>query len=362
MRNILYYAADNRNSFEKSPFNDVDALILSWISYFVYPACVHGDFGVRAGDLTAKRLLTAKEMYAEAFNPKKSKKLFSFLQTNPRFQKVRLSRYVEKKKTDERFAALCIRLSADVYFLSFRGTDPSFVAWEEDFCLSLPSDIPSQKSAFKYALAFAEKYPRAKFYLGGHSKGGNLAVYAAGALPEKIKKRIIAVYSFDGPGFSSDIYQRPSYAAVADKIIKIVPRSSFVGMLFETREPLKADSGGISFWQHDPFLWRVENETFRFVPARTKSSVRLSYAVNRWILSMSDEDKKTFIFIVFRALHTLKIENFDDFFRALPRYAVALFSQYKQLVPQEKTFFSAALKKLICILKEKFPENNRNTL
>ncbi len=75
-----------------------------------------------------------------------------------------------------------------------------------------------------------------EFIMGGHSKGGNIAVYSAMECDSSIQSRIIKIYSHDGPGFKEDILKGGKYELIKDKIYKILPQSSIVGMLLHHQE------------------------------------------------------------------------------------------------------------------------------
>ena len=355
MKNIIDYARKNTEDFSVKPFNRADALILSWASYFSYPECVRDEEGITPEAL-AEVKLPDEEMYAEAFLPKKSRKLFLALTKGGRFRNLRLSHYRQERDESlvKQFAAVCISLGRDEYFLSFRGTDPSFCGWKEDFNMACRFPVPFQQEASEYTRALMEKYPRGKFYLGGHSKGGNAAVYAAVKLSGELRERVIEVYNFDGPGFLFHDDVAGEFEAIKHKVVKIIPQASFVGMLFETGDHFRViKSRTLSVLQHNPFSWYLDGDDFCPSKKRTKTSVKIESVINKWILELALEDREKFIEIVYDALNALDIRDFNVFFKTIHRQIPALYREYKRLPAEDKRFFDGKIKRLVELFKEK---------
>ena len=345
-KSLLDYVKTNTLSFEECPLNSIDALILSWFSYYRFPDYLKEE-KVLFKNFREKGLLSYKEMYSGAFNPRRSKKLFELASENPRFANVEFSDFRDETDTAEekQFAALCMKFKENCYFVGFRGTDPSYVGWKEDFNLACRYPVPAQVSGLEYTREVMKKYG-GEFYLGGHSKGGNIAVYAASNSGSRLQSRIIAAYNFDGPGFLNEVYSESGYLNFENKICKLIPQASFVGMLLETRHGYSViRSSGIGFFQHDPFSWEVKGEDF--VPAeRTKGSIRLEKAVNIWVSEMPMDERERVIEMVYSALNTLDAEDFSKFFKTIYRQIPALFVIYKRLKEDDKKFFNEKLGRL----------------
>ncbi len=347
--NILNYAANKRESFEKSPFNRVDAVILSWLSYYTYPSYVKGKKSVSLKNFEKYGLLTDKEMYAEAFSPKKSKKLFKLLTDNPRFENIRFFDFKDERDeaSEKQFAAICIKISKNKYFLSFRGTDPSFTGWKEDFNLACNYPIPSQQAAVEYLMAEMKKFPEGEFYSGGHSKGGNIATYAAVNAGGELQKRIAGVFNFDGPGFINDVYSEEGYQNIAGRITKLVPQSSFVGMLFETRECYSIiKSRNLYLLQHDPFSWEIKDGDFCYLNDRSKFSIRLEQTVNNWFAEISIEERERLVDFAYSALTAWGMRDINEFNKNLYRLIPAIYKKYKDLESDDRTFFDEKIARL----------------
>lgn len=354
--NILTYAKNATQNFSRSPFNRVDALIVCWLAYYCYPDYLKEETSVTLKEIENRGLLPDEQMYQRAFNPKTSKKLFGYLVKRERFQDMELFDFREEhdEEKEKQFASVCVKIAPNKYFLAFRGTDPSFLGWKEDFNLSCRYPVPSQEAAVEYVQREMYKFPAGQFYIGGHSKGGNLAMYAAINVDERLQQRIITVFNFDGPGFLNDIYSERGYEILSDRIVKIVPKSSFVGMLMETRNDYSViKSGSVSVLQHDPFFWTVKKNDFQYLNCRTKLSVKLEKAFNKWLSELSMEERERTIDLIFNALNTLDTNDFLVFFKTFYRQIPALWKEYKRFNAEDKDFFDAKWKRLKQLLLQR---------
>ena len=162
------------------------------------------------------------------------------------------------------FAAMTFDLPDGSSYIAFRGTDATIVGWKEDFNMAFQYPVPSQAEAADY-LNEAARHCRGKLYVGGHSKGGNLAVYAAANCRPDVSARLARVFSHDGPGFLEQALQSEAFRQVLPKIEKTLPQSSMIGMLLEHQENYKiVKSSSISIWQHNPFSWEINGDDFSY--------------------------------------------------------------------------------------------------
>lgn len=353
--NLVTYVKRNTATFTEAPFNDVDALVLSWLSYFTYPDYLKGEKSVKIKDFKDLPLLPDKLAYEKTFNPKTSKRLFNLLMQSRRFSNVALYDFHEDldEALEKQFAALSVKVSKDLICVAFRGTDFSFAGVKEDLNLAYDYPVPSQVSALEYLTDAINKTLFSKVVVAGHSKGGNLAVYAASELNQSLQPALLKVYNFDGPGFIKDVYEEEGYKRIQDKILKIIPDSSFIGMLLETKENFQiVKSRTVSFLQHNPFTWIIKNDGFAFFDKRSKSSMKLERALNEWIRGLSVEERKRIVGIIYGSgLYKLAIRDFASFFKTLHVQIPALTKAYKNLSLDDKTFFKEKLKALLSTYK-----------
>ena len=194
------------------------------------------------------------------------------------------------------FAAVSFLLPDGSVYVAYRGTDMTIVGWQEDFNMSFLSAVPAQLKATEYAEAVARACPRRPLRIGGHSKGGNLAAWAAVHLDERLqRKRLIAAYNNDGPGFSRDLVNEPCYQAVADRLFTFIPASSIVGVLLEHAEDYEVvDSTARSIMQHEPLSWCVEGPHFVHLGQRSQLGQLSDGVLREWIGSMTPQEREQF--------------------------------------------------------------------
>lgn len=172
--------------------------------------------------------------------------------------------------------------------------------------------IPSQKEAYRYVQKIASLY-KGKLYLGGHSKGGNLAVYAAAHVNQRVQKRLLAVYNHDGPGFSAKEIKREGYQRIVKKIHTIVPQSSVVGMLLEHEEAYTIiHSSQISLWQHDPYSWCVAGPMFAQLENVNRTSQILDQTLKTWIQTLPAQQRSAFVDAIFAILYATNATSLKE--------------------------------------------------
>jgi hypothetical protein len=214
-----------------------------------------------------------------------------------RFRPLMLSGYrrIEDPDNTEQFSALTVRLPDGTRCVTFRGTDDNLFAWKENFLMSVEDTVPAQEDALRY-LSWAMDAYDGSFIVCGHSKGGNLAVYASSKLPEELQDRIISVYSFDGPGFREAFIEEEGYKRLLPKLHTLVPQSSLVGMLLSTGEdPEIVGCGCFGAKAHDGFTWDVLGTGFVRAEALNPSSATFKKAIGETLSGMSLEEREAFI-------------------------------------------------------------------
>lgn len=311
MANIIDYMKWRGDlSFDKSPVNEVDFLILSTISYLRFSDIVHKNF---KQEITLQK---AAQLFSDAkdFEIRKSEtenvdpntvEVLELAGKSKRFGELQVNGFWDRfnLEKEEQFAAISFTSKeAKWTCITFRGTDNNLVGWKEDFNLAIMDEIPSQADAVEY-LNEAASFKKGTLYIAGHSKGGNLAIYAAKNAKEKFKKRIKYVYDFDGPGFYQSFFSDESYKNIKNKIKTYVPGLSIVGSLFWHDGPYTAiQSSGKGIYEHDPLNWQVIANHFDELPDKSEDSKSLGRSVNEWMSHISLSSKKTFIDTVYKLL------------------------------------------------------------
>ena len=293
MGNIITYVRENGHmAFDELGFNEVDSLILSQLSYLDFSCCTEIPQPFGATIATLRQMGLAANCPSNRIEANRCDELYDLLESSRRFRDIAVDNFVNDIDiaVEKQFSAVTFRLSPRLHYIAFRGTDSTFVGWKEDFNMSFLADTPAQQAAVRYFEDIAGRTP-GSFILGGHSKGGNLAVYAAMSAVPIYQQRISLVYEHDGPGFLEETLQRPGFRAVASRIYKTVPESAVVGLLLTSHEKYTVvASKAIGLFQHDPFTWQVENGDF----VEVKSTDLLSKAADRTMtLWLSENDAQT---------------------------------------------------------------------
>ena len=282
-------------SFSEREFNDADNAVLSALAYLDFSEPLSENIG-----LTVKRA-AEYDCPSTAFDDLKP--LLTAAAKSERFGETVISEYLEIIDTDEektQFCAMTFTLPNGIRYIAFRGTDDTIVGWREDFCISFTVSS-AQKRAAEY-LQNALK-TAGKVYVGGHSKGGNLAIHAAMSLSENQREKVIKIYSNDAPNPCPELIDKESYNALESKIERIVPEFAVIGMLFDENYPKKIiKSDGAGFMQHRMMTWQTAPDGMEEVTDTAEQSKLIDDIFSQWIDNTDMESRKSFTNEFFDAL------------------------------------------------------------
>ena len=289
-------------TFDEVSLNMVDALLLSQLSYLNLQGIIGKADRKKECTLAyaAKRFwqLHTEEEFEDclSFAVRSAGVLLRDMAKTRRFRDLILRNYENRNDLtmEEQFTAVEIVLGKRESFISFGGTDDTLIGWKEDFNMCFLSPIPAQLDAKSYLETVLLSGGR-KVYIGGHSKGGNLAVYSAVKCKKLFRRNILQVYNFDGPGFNKEFIESERYQEMKERIETWVPESSVVGMLLEHEEDyqvVKSSQNG--FMQHDATSWEVLGAEFVRLPAVKESSRRMAAGVKEWMSGLSPEELEQF--------------------------------------------------------------------
>ena len=303
-------------SFIQDPPNMVDGLIFSALSYIPYvgQAVQSPEKPVALRDVAADFL--ALDDYESRVRAKNDSEMLRAAAETSRFGECMVVLYRDQfaPDRDTQFAAMTFLLPDGSAFIAFRGTDRSLVGWKEDFNMSFQEAVPAQLLAQEYVQEVAAKY-RAPLRLGGHSKGGNLAVFAAAKSTPEVQKRILEVYNNDGPGFTDYLMGDAGYLVMVPRIKTYVPQSSVIGMLLEHEEPYTiVRSNQVSILQHDFYSWEVVGPGFVPMQAITADSEFLNQTIKAWIKDMDPQERNRLVDALFGLLGSGGTEKAHDIF------------------------------------------------
>lgn len=294
------------------PFGEVDYLIFSKMTYVdllpILPE--YGSGGTMLLGEAARRYRAGQAVQKQTMGvlvPAEIPDMFLKMGQCERYRNLLLSDYINTIDVEqqEQFSAITVFLSTEEMVIVFRGTDDTLVGWKENFNMSRLDAVPAQRQAARYVDAVMARCPHSHVTLCGHSKGGNLAIYAAVHCREEYQSRIVHVYNNDGPGFGKSMMESPQYRQMQDRITTIIPQSSVVGRLLEHDERytvVKSSANGL--WQHNGFSWEVLGGHFVPEGELTRESRMIEQSLKVWIASMSEKEQEEFVEALYRFLTT----------------------------------------------------------
>lgn len=292
--NILGYAKKVMDQkFDALPFSNVDALILAELSYLNFYQIIEEEDFIRFADVETD---DKKSFYASSFDAVNNRRLFELIQHSQRYKDIEVGfcKFYDNLKDKTQFYAVTFLLPDGKGYISYRGTDVSINGWREDFLIAYQEQIPGVPLAAKYIREACKKFD-GDFYVGGHSKGGNLAVYSALNLDEKSIKRIIKIYSFDGPGSKKEITDFKHWETIVPKIEKYITVNDMIGVVYNKIKTAKiVNSSGILLGGHDLFTWPIDGKTLDFKYTKDRSFISKSHeeALMNWLVNMTSSEKQ----------------------------------------------------------------------
>ena len=351
-------------TLEQSPFNEVDNLLLAELSFLDLTDIV-GDVGADEGVELRQavdayfRRRQGRDLSMGVLVPDLILTMAEKMALSTRFAHMVLHGYRAclDPQAESQFAALTIDTGDGCLFLSFRGTDDTIVGWKEDFNMTFLPTVPSQTMALNYLKDVAAAFPRRKLRLGGHSKGGNLTVYAAVHCGARVQRRIVTAYNNDGPGFKESLLEQPAYQAVRDRIITIVPQSSVVGMLLEHDDNytvVRSSQQGV--YQHDGFTWEVLGTRFVYADEISLEGRINDQAIRSFIGSLDDTQRAQFVDALFEVLGSTNAETLSQLESDGMKTLSAMLRTYKELGKEARQILNNAIKVLLRAGTENFVE------
>ena len=352
-----YVQKQGKFSFEELPFNDVDGLILSLISYINFKGIVP------KGSARKVTLSKASNLFFKKYSEKEIKKmaptfirkltvLFQLMATSKRYKDILFYNYVKEVEQDTQFGAICMLLSDETLFISFEGTDDSISGWKEDFQMSYQFPVLAQRKAGEYLRKNVSIFgPRVR--IGGPSKGGNLAMSSSLLVGVLTRSKIIRVYNNDGPGFRKKEYESIGYQKMEKKLTMVVPEESLVGMFLNHPTNYQVvKSSSYSLFQHDGLSWLVNSTSFQ-EGKLSKRSKKLEKRIFHWINSYEDEDRKKIVLSLFSILEGAGVKGLSELRITKINKIIALINENKNMDKETRKFLLDAFKKLLLFKEEK---------
>lgn len=374
--NIIDYVKENTYTFQEHPFNAVDSLVLSQLSYARLEFALPEEKGIRSffykghtlGEFFRNEYF--QKIFFDGISDGENMELMAYMTASRRFRDLRILDIVGDfdKSCEKQFGAMIFELDKDTDFVAFRGTDGSMMGWKEDFNLSFMNEVPSQQEAVQYLernYGSANRRGRnRKLYTGGHSKGGNLAVYSALRCSPEVQARLLGAYSLDGPGFRDEVQVLLDEAAAKSgiPIIKLVPGSSVVGMLMQNNDNYQViQSDGTGIMQHIAYSWQVEEGDFIYLEEIDGSGKFMNRTVHDWLLTVDDEKRRIFINTIFEVLEENGVETLQDLKTKSFTELAKMIASLRSLDEEERAVVGGVLKSLAVSAVPKFRRRKRDS-
>lgn len=367
MGNIMDYISWRGDlSFEQSQFNEVDNLILACFSYVNLDgiSAVTKQKGIGLKKLTKEfmKLHTMKELEADKSFIRLAPFMMMEMAKSVRFGKCVVRNYVNDIVTEaeQQFAAMEIVLEDGTSYVSFRGTDDTIIGWKEDFNLST-GVVPAQKRAIEYLQKISE-HTDGMLRVGGHSKGGNLAIYGS-VMCKSAHEKILEIYSNDGPGFSREFQELPEMKEMMPKIIRIIPEYSIIGTLLEhEKEPVIVASSSKGLLQHDGFSWEVQGPALVRRGSLNKTALRFIEILHKWIDGMDMEQKRLLIEDLFATLQASGYENLSEVQSGGLKSLAAMVKRVEKFAPESRGMMMELLTAICGVWLEQLQADTKDKL
>ena len=334
-----------------SPFNEVDNVIFSYLSYIEFGNLLeNGEVFFDLKELFQRfcEENSLEEIKTAGQFTERAPLLLKEMMEGERFLDTKVGYYAVDFDKDQvkQFAALVFLLPDGTNYVSFRGTDKTITGWKEDFLMSCQSETAGAKEAVGYFNKVA-KALEGEFILGGHSKGGNFAMYAAAFCEAQHKGRILKVYNNDGPGFRDEVIQSEEFQEMLPKILTIAPQSSIIGQLLSNpakQHVIHSTAKGIL--QHDAMTWEAEKD--RLVSSELDEiSLYAKTTLGSWLETLDDESRESLCTTAFSLIESTKSETFIEFSGNLMKNMETVWKEMGKLPEDKKKEIMDALSNLI---------------
>lgn len=322
MENIIdYFKSIKDTLFEEKAFNELDALILSRLSYIDFRSILKSSKYFSKKKLTEviNEIFIEKEKSNYRFRLKEDMLLLDIIRSSLRYRDFYIKSYVYDTNISavKQFCAVTFvneEPNQKFMFIAYKGTDGTVTGWKEDFNMAYLDTIPAQIEAAKYLKKMTRFSSFKTIYVGGHSKGGNLAVYASSQARKNIQHNIKEIFSFDGPGFKNDFLETEGFKNIRDKVSLYTPQSSIIGRLLSRNyKTYIVQSKKKLLYQHNIYNWKIENNGFVKLDKFTFVSNKIDKVLKDSLNKTSVEETKVIVDEIFDIVQELSKDDVIDF-------------------------------------------------
>ncbi len=352
MGNIVDYL----KSFGQKPFSEVnfkreDALCLSQLSYLKFDELLSEMSPEQVLLKDLRNYKTFDALFSDVRYEKPNRELYDAFTASRRFENLKLSFYINRIDTEDetQFSAITFTMPGAGVFVCFRGTDENMVGWQEDARLALNKPVEGQKLSARYLDDVASGI-HGPFMVGGHSKGGNLAMYSSMCCHKAVRERISRIYSFDGPGFRRSFLESHNYAEIEDRVERIIPKSSYVGLMFASdSNHMVVEAKELGLAQHIPYNWVIERGRFKEGKLK-KNHINMLDAFNKTVLSLDEKGAETFVNYLTDLMGSFDAATTIELSEDVMKHMLSAARAQKEVDEDTKKFMEAFLKTYFEIL------------
>ncbi len=352
MKNMIDYVRETGPlAWDAKPFCAADSVVLCQLAYLdwegVVPPPDKPKDTVRLADAIV--LGGIRPLCATYFMPELNERLLFALLESGRFRDIRVHAHVDEidPESEKQFSALCFTLPTGAGYVAFRGTDATLTGWKEDFSMAFRCPVPAQEAAVAY-LDRVARGMGTPLLVGGHSKGGNLAVYAAMKCAPETRRKLRGVFNHDGPGFRGDVLDDPGFRSIAGMLQTILPQASVVGMLLQHDNRYRVvESTAAGILQHNQFTWRIEDGDLRYAAQLDSSAALFGRTLDAWLAGLDDEQRERFSDTLFRVLEASGLQNLKSPERGWRKAAADAARAMQDIDPDTRRFILEVFRLLL---------------
>ncbi len=323
-------------------FNEIDSMILARFSYLIFDRIKMQE--IETIESISNKM---KKFRNEEFRFNGDKELITKLGISKRFKNLKVTDFVEKNEevNEKQFGAITVHISEEELYVSYIGTDQTILGWKEDFNMSFMETVPCQLDGKDYLEKISSEYQNKKIRIGGHSKGGNVGIYASVMVSRDIQDRIVKVYNYDGPGFSNNFIESIENKEFIEKIETYIPQDSIIGRLMEHKEKcevVKSIAKGIM--QHDIYSWQVLKDDMVKLKSVTDKSELLDNTLTEWLRNTTVAQRKVFVDTIFDLFYSTNAKTFGEISKKLSANLIIILKKYQNVTDDEKKTINEMIK------------------
>ena len=341
-------------------FNEIDSVILARFSYLIFNKIKMESF-----ETIESVSIKMKDFENDEFLYNGDKELITNLGNSFRYKDLVVSDYINNnnRELEKQFGAITIHFPNNEMYISFIGTDSTILGWKEDFNMAFMENVPCQIAGKDYVQMIADKYPNKKIRIGGHSKGGNVAIYSGISARTDIKNRIIKIYNYDGPGFNKDIINKYGNDDIVSKIETYIPQDSVIGRLLNHKEKMTVIlSNEKGILQHDIYSWQVLKDDLIHLNKNTEISEDIDKTLTDWLEETTNEQRKIVIDAVFELFYSTESNTFGEMSKNFSKNLPIILKKYGEIAKEDKDIIINMIKLIVSTYISIFKEREKMKL